>query len=197
MSYQAEALSLSALAVQFNRDRRTLARQIEDLAPDSGDDEPNKKWKVYRVAAHIYGQESPTDVRLSLDAERARLAHAQAIRTEIEVSKLRGELIEVAAVFRVWGKVVTDLRSRLLAIPTRATPLLIGCRTMPKIRDELERQIHEALNELAAINPAQYLVDGDARPAPAAAKAKGKRVGRSKPRVKSRKRGRARKVANP
>lgn len=187
MSYQTEPKSLFALAVDLNRDRRSLARAIEDLPPDV--DEPHKKWKLHRVVTFLQGTQTPLgDVKLNLDQERARLAHAQAIRTEIEVSKLRGELIEVAAVFRVWGKVISDLRSRLLGLPTRAAPMLIGCRTMPKIRDELERQVYEALNELADIDPTQYLVDADAHASKAATKAKRKRVGRSKPRTKPRKR---------
>jgi len=63
---------------------------------------------------------------------------------------LRGNLLDGRAVAEHWGTVIVNAKTRLLSIPTKAAPLLLGAKTMPQAREVLERFIYEALNDLSA-----------------------------------------------
>jgi phage terminase Nu1 subunit (DNA packaging protein) len=50
-------------------------------------------------------------------ADRGRLAAAQAILAEIKAAKMRGELVEAAAVEAEWASVLRMVRAEMLAVP--------------------------------------------------------------------------------
>jgi phage terminase Nu1 subunit (DNA packaging protein) len=57
-------------------------------------------------------------------AERRRLAAAQANLAEIKAAKLRGELVEAAAVEAEWSNVLRTVRASMLAVPSRVSQRL-------------------------------------------------------------------------
>ena len=98
---------------------------------------------------------------LNLEQERARLARVQTEKGEIEVAKLRGTVVDVDSVARLLGKLVVDLRTRLLALPSGGAPLLKRCKTIAQVKEEYERQIHDALQDLSDTNPTTFLAELD------------------------------------
>ena len=196
MAQIAKLWGVNALAIELHKDRRTMALKLEGLAPDDEVEEGRgtvKRWLMWRVYEHLNGREYEA---LDLSHERAHLAKLQAEKVEFEVSQLRGSLIEADAVELVLSRVLVDLRTRLLGIPTKAAPLLRGCRTIPRLKDELERQIHDALRGLADTDVAQYLVELGGEEIDTAAAPDNKRVVRRAPNTKPRLKRRARRVAN-
>ena len=92
-----------------------------------------------------------------LTIERARLAHHQANRAELEAHQLAGSLIEIEHIANVVGEEYANVRSRLLGIPSRAAPQLIGL-SIVAVKALLDDMIFEALDELTAdAPPAQAL----------------------------------------
>jgi len=86
---------------------------------------------------------------INLDAERARLTKEQADKVAMENELTRSQLIDAEQVAVMWANVVVNIKTRVLAIPTKAAPLVIGCKTMPQVRDVIERVIIEALHDLS------------------------------------------------
>jgi phage terminase Nu1 subunit (DNA packaging protein) len=89
---------------------------------------------------------------LSLEAERARLARAQATLAEKKLKALAGELLPAAEVRRVYSALVGATKAKLLAIPRAVAPELVqvaGAGGIPAIEAVLRRRVHEALTELA------------------------------------------------
>lgn len=90
-----------------------------------------------------------TDSGMVLANERARhakaMADAQEMKNKVEAEEYlpRGEIqmIQAAGDARV--------RTKLLAIPSKAAPRLLGLETLPDIKDALSNAINEALAELA------------------------------------------------
>jgi phage terminase Nu1 subunit (DNA packaging protein) len=74
------------------------------------------QWMIERELAKRGG------VGLDLTAERARLAKAQADKTELEVAELRGELVSAQEVIEAWTQYIAAIRARLLALPSKARP---------------------------------------------------------------------------
>lgn len=136
------------------------------------------------------------------EAERARLTKAQADKTELEAAELAGHLVRVEDVETEWSRMLGSVRARLLSLPTKAAP-----RARVAVNDEeaaalIEAEVVEALQELSTdgIPPTtrerRQRSQADGAGADAAAAADGERVGRPVPAPVSRKRGRARSVAD-
>ena len=80
--------------------------------------------------------------------ERARLAKEKADAQAIENAKALGELVQKDEVATNWDKLVTACKTRLLAIPNKAAPQVVGMD--PKEASGFIRGlIVEALEELA------------------------------------------------
>jgi terminase small subunit / prophage DNA-packing protein len=60
----------------------------------------------------------------SATAERARLAREQANLAEIKAAKMRGVLVEAAAVEAEWASVLRTVRAGMLAVPSRVAARL-------------------------------------------------------------------------
>lgn len=96
------------------------------------------------------------DGSLSLTDERTRLTRAQAEGEEMKVKALKGDLIHRDTAEKLWEDVIVACRARLLSMPSKVAPIVIHCKTIPEVRDKIESLVHEALNELSRIDPADY-----------------------------------------
>jgi phage terminase Nu1 subunit (DNA packaging protein) len=136
--------------------------------------------------------------RLELDRQRTRLASEQAQKIAIE------NALSISGVgeLKVWKeeleKLLGEIRSALLAMPSKQAPQLDG--DVNQRKDRLERAVHEILRQLAAYQPiatattrtADDSAGGDG--AEPAAPANRKRVGRRVPKAVKGKQRRARRV---
>jgi len=57
-------------------------------------------------------------------ASRARLAESQAVLVALKAAKLRGELVEAAAVETEWSGMLRTVRAAMLAVPSRVAARL-------------------------------------------------------------------------
>ncbi len=83
-----------------------------------------------------------------LKAAQTRLVTAQAELKENELAEQRGELHRASAIAKVWTDNVINARTKLLAIPTKIAPELIG-QDLQTTQQKLKSAIYEALEELA------------------------------------------------
>ena len=83
-----------------------------------------------------------------LKAAQNRLVTAQAELKEAELAENRGELHRASAIAKVWTDQVLNAKTRLLAIPTKVGPMLVG-QELQVIVKKLKDAIYEALRELA------------------------------------------------
>lgn len=140
------SLSQRQCADMHGVDVRTIRRWDEDGHPKQDDGtyiaSESIAWRLQR--------ETGSD--LDLNAERARLAKAQADKTEIENAHRAGTLLDQSQVLREVGDMLGAFRSRVIAIPD-AIGQLFDSRTAPKVIGEVRRKLHEALAELAEYRP--------------------------------------------
>lgn len=129
------------------------------------------------------------------ELKRRRMA-AEVTRAELELAKETGQVVEIAAVAEVVGQQLDRVRARLIAIPSKAAPLVAPETEVRACQATIQAEVDEALNELVG-----YAVGGsgepgasdrpaDRRAASATAPADGERVGR--PRKKAERRGKRR-----
>ena len=125
---------------------------------------------------------------LDLNAERARHSKEQADKLEMENTVRRGLLMGRDELRAELGRIFTNFKVKLLAIPTKLAPLVFSMKSIPEIMEALKAAIYECLDELAA----ELRIEGDTAPT----KPKRKRVGRRKPKAKPGGKRGAGKVAN-
>lgn len=84
-----------------------------------------------------------------LTQERARLAHHQANKAALEAEAFSGKLVPIESVADVVGEEYANVRAKLLAIPTKAAPQIVGLSTIAT-KARLDDLVREVLEELSA-----------------------------------------------
>ncbi len=78
---------------------------------------------------------------------RTRRARADALLREAELARLNGLSLDRATTQAGWVRMITTMRARLLAIPTRIVPM-VAAAERGRLADALEAEIYDALHEL-------------------------------------------------
>lgn len=133
-------------------------RRVQQLARDGIIPKPEKgKYDLIPcVIAYIkYLQErsvgkdaAPQDTHL----QRARLLKAQAEKTELELATMRGNQVTVEQVEKDWMSMVTTVRSKLLAMPSKLAFQVITFDKPHEAETCIKRAVYETLTELADPN---------------------------------------------
>jgi phage terminase Nu1 subunit (DNA packaging protein) len=110
----------------------------------------NLKSSVQSFLKYQIDKERNSDDVLK-DAER-RKAVAEAELKEIQLETTKGNLIEIEKVVEDWQKIVGVFRTRILLVSSKVAPLLIGLRSLKRIRSIVDAELNESLNELSRIN---------------------------------------------
>lgn len=82
------------------------------------------------------------------ESDRARKLRCEADLLEMEVKEARGDLLPALEVQEAWRGEVLRCRTKLLAMPNKIGPQLVG-QDLPSAVAILSREINEALTELA------------------------------------------------
>ena len=89
------------------------------------------------------------------NAARARKMEADADLAELELLQAKKELLSANDVFNSWVEVLAAMRAKMLSLPTVTAPLVANETDIGAIQHIIEKQIHEALNELSTYEPNQ------------------------------------------
>ncbi|MCZ8520140.1 MULTISPECIES: hypothetical protein [Paenibacillus] len=85
--------------------------------------------------------------------ERALHERAKREKAELELAVKRGDLHRSEDVEFVMNDMVAAFRSRILALPSKLSPQLIGKMDLAVIQSLLTQEVHEALTELSDYDP--------------------------------------------
>ena len=92
----------------------------------------------------------------ALRAAKLRKALADAERAELELKLFKNELHTSDAVLFVWSARIGASRKRLLAVPTRLAPHLVGETDQRKIYDAISREITLALEDVSQLTQRDF-----------------------------------------
>lgn len=109
------------------------------------------KWYVeYKVTSAVNAC-TPGD----FEEAKTRKMAAEAELAEMELAQQRGDLVAVVDVGARVAGVLERVRARLVVIPGKLAPRLVGVETAMEARGVLEVAVGEVLAELAAGEPAK------------------------------------------
>ena len=131
--YRKIRVSFDQAAAFLNMSKSAFYRLIEAGVIPKSDD-----------GKYILGEVVESYWRNQFDSEGLKVAELK----ENELAEQRGELHRASAIAKVWTDNVLNAKKKLLAIPTKIPPMLVG-QDVQTIRIKLEEEIKEALRELA------------------------------------------------
>lgn len=204
MAMTPEKWSVSALAVEFAMDRRTVARRLAEVPAADVTALGNVYWMRDAAPALVQGSAAAATGepggKLNLTDETARLKKMQADKASLELDVMRAQLIPAETVAKVWAAMLTACRQKLLSLPSTIATRVLGL-PLRDIQAEAETLVHNALLELKDYDAADYVpadhlagVPGGDEEARAAPEVAGERVGRQAPPAVKRGKRRARPV---
>lgn len=155
-------------ALKWGVSRKTVTvwcqRGIVILRPDKTVDvtaseaKLNARPEVYRGGVKHgvkLSKSSPCQTRRDSEDESSlaealrRKELATAKLRELELAEKEGRLLPTDQVTDAWVKIATVMRTRLLTIPSKLAPRLVGMKRAADFKEAIETEIREVLQELA------------------------------------------------
>lgn len=90
-----------------------------------------------------------TDGMENLDAVKARHEIVKTEKTQLEVARMRGELLDYREVRKAWGDIANSVMNALLNLPGQLAPMIRGLDSVEMISAILDGEIRRALENLA------------------------------------------------
>ncbi len=171
----------------------TGPRRVQQLTKEGAlTREANGLYNIPASVERFYRKRFVGAAAVDFETERALHEKAKRELAEINLARTKGEIHMAGDVEMVWTGMLMNFRSRIMGMPSKLAPQIVGMETIAEISGVLEAATSEALAELSEYDPAQFSEVSNAtdngEPAEAgaeksggtAAQADGKPVGRRK-----------------
>lgn len=140
--------TMSSLSVEMKMDKRRVAKLIDGLKPHRT--QGNRDYYYFRdVVDHIMANGDALDP----SQESAKLNQARREKVEMETRIMRGDLCETEAVRGLWTEVVTNAKAKLLAMPHKIAPQVVGMEYSDAL-SLMNEAVRESLAELESTDGA-------------------------------------------
>lgn len=113
---------------------------------------------IQAYISYLVEKEKPTG-EIDKTEEEALWTRARRQKAELELQIIKGEVHRAEDVKRVMNNMLIAFRSRVLAIPSKISPLLIAKTDINVIKLILKDAVYEALTELSEYNPHAFYAE--------------------------------------
>ena len=112
---------------------------------------PNTGGRGSRSVSIPIDATAPAGEGGTISLAEAQLRHelAKATKTEFEVAKLKGTLVDAYEAACAWGTMITSARNRALLIPSKIAPKVAAVSDVVSCQEILDREIRSFLTELS------------------------------------------------
>lgn len=136
-SYLAELLAISERRVNQLAADGTIKRDAD------GKFDPPSSIEAY------YTFKLKTNEKVDYEKEKALHEAVKREKAEIQLEHYKGTLLSATDVERAMSSMILTAKSRLLALPAKVAPKVIGQKNIPVIEDIIKHEVNAALNELS------------------------------------------------
>lgn len=139
-----------ALDVTERRIFQYLEAGMPKLAPGKYDFAACLLWVIKYYRKLLEKREVPLQDE-GLREGKARVVKLTGDLKELELLRLRGQLIDLESVKTVWEKSVVRVRQKLLSLVSKAAPHAVNLKSVPKARAFLEQTVISGLEALSHV----------------------------------------------
>lgn len=111
-----------------------------------------QRWVEYNVSL----ESDSTD---DLDMVKARHEVIKTQKTELEVAKMRGQLVDVSDVKRLWGDIINAVKNNIINLPNRVAPMLRMMESTEQIAEIIDLEVRRILDDIAETPLPDYAND--------------------------------------
>ena len=111
-----------------------------------------QRWVDYNVR-------NETDDIEDLDAVKARHEAVKIEKTELEVAKMRGQLIDIQDVKRLWGDVANTVMQNMIHLASKIAPTLRMLDNTEVIANMIDTEVRKTLIDIANTPLPSYAAD--------------------------------------
>ncbi|MCO4782682.1 MAG: hypothetical protein KC646_10200 [Candidatus Cloacimonetes bacterium] len=114
----------------------------------------------YKIKMTIKDDRGHEQNQIDLEDEKkqkARLTKLQADKEELIVAKMKNELIPICDVSFVWTKLLSNFKSKCLALISKIGPRVVHLDELSEVQEILEQEIHQVLIELSEFEENDYI----------------------------------------
>lgn len=97
-----------------------------------------QRWVRYNV-------DNETGDDQTLDEVKARHEIVKTRKTELEVARLEGKLVDVYEIRRLWGGVANTVTQNMLRLPSKVSPRLVMMKDSEMIAGIIDQEIRDTL----------------------------------------------------
>lgn len=119
--------------------------------------EADGKFDLSDAVVKYFTFKFKTDEEINYARQHARLEKAKADMAEIELAEHEGSLLHAAEVEQAMASMILNCKSRLLSIPSKCSPRIIGQKSLAIVSDILRKEVYQALSELHEMPAEQML----------------------------------------
>lgn len=101
-----------------------------------------QRWVKYNVDNEAGDDQTLDEVKAKHEIVKTR-------KTELEVAKLEGSLVDVNEIKKLWGGVANTVMQNMLRIPSKVSPLLVMMKDVEHIASILDNEIREMLTQIS------------------------------------------------
>jgi len=94
-----------------------------------------------------------------LDAVKARHEIVKTEKTQLEVAKMRRELLDYRDVQKAWGDIANSVMNAMLNIPAQVAPVIRGMESVEMIGQIIDGEIRRALEAIAETPLPEYAME--------------------------------------
>lgn len=113
-----------------------------------------QRWVAYNV-------DKATGDGNDLDEVKAIHERVKTRKTELEVQRLEGELVNIHDVRKLWGDIVSNVTQNLLHLPSTIAPMVMMMDNHEVIASIIDSEIRTVLNQLSQTPVPEYAAGGD------------------------------------
>jgi phage terminase Nu1 subunit (DNA packaging protein) len=106
-------------------------------------------WYIAKLEKQLAGETDENGATARRYNEELRLISARADEQELELAQKRAELVSIADVEKEMTDLVATTKARILTVPARLAPDLLGEESRVMVQAKLEKALKEALAHLA------------------------------------------------
>lgn len=101
-----------------------------------------QRWVRYNV-------DNETGDDQTLDEVKARHEVVKTRKTELEVARLEGKLVDVYEIRRLWGGVANTVMQNMLRLPSKVAPRLVMMKDVETIASIIDDEIRDTLTQIS------------------------------------------------
>ncbi len=142
----------------FNINKKLLEEDEEKALFVKGEDAKKCDLAIFVQRWVDYNVEKCSASAEDLDAVKAAHESVKMRKTQLEVDKMEGSLVDVQDVRKIWGDIANTVMQGMIHLPSTLAPMVRGMENVEVITSVIDTEIRKVLEELAETPLPAYLL---------------------------------------